>query len=74
MVLVDFTDSCHETVILRQELPEKTQDTIIAPMVLKLSVESSILSRTSKLRAPHIFAFYNFLVESSHETRQKMTV
>ena len=45
MVLVDFTDSCHETVILRQELPEKMQDKIIAPMVLKLSVESSILSQ-----------------------------
>ena len=74
MVFVDFTHSCHETVILRQELPEKMQDKMIAPMVLKLSVESSILSQISKLRAPQIFAFYNFLVESSHETRQKMTV
>ena len=53
MVLVDFTDSCHETVLLRQELPEKIQDKIIAPMVLKLSVESSILSQhweSSKLK------------------------
>ena len=54
MVLVDFTDSSHETVILRQELPEKKQDKIIAPMVLKLSVESSILSQhweSSKLKS-----------------------
>ena len=74
MVLVDFTDSCNEIVILRQELPEKTQNKMIAPMVLKLSVESSILSQISKLRAPQILASSNFLVESSHETRQKMTV
>ena len=54
MVFVDFTDSCHETVILRQELPEKIEDEIIAPTVLKLSVDSSILSQhceSSKLKS-----------------------
>ena len=54
MFFVDFTDSCHETIILRQELPDKMQDKIIAPMVLKLSVESSILSQhweSSKLKS-----------------------
>ena len=54
MVLVDCTNSCHEIVILRQELPQKMQDKMIAPVVLKLSVESSILSQhweSSKLKS-----------------------
>ena len=54
MVFVDFTDSCHETVLFRQELPEKIQEKIRASTVLKLSVESSILSQhweSSKLKS-----------------------